>query len=165
MTGRIFSVERREIPRDGKPALVREVVIHPGAVTVLPILENGSIVMIHNFRHAVERELLELPAGTLEVGENPAACAVRELEEETGYVAKEVQPFCEFFTTPGIANERMQVFWATGLTPHEQRLDEGEQIRVEVLPAEQVRQMVTDGRIQDGKTLAILGQYFLRNQG
>ncbi len=165
MTGRIFSVERREIPRDGAPALVREVVVHPGAVTVLPILENGSIVMIHNFRHAVDRELLELPAGTLEPGEDPAACAVRELEEETGYVAKEVQPFCEFFTTPGIANERMQVFLATALTHRKQRLEDGEQIRVEVLPAKQVRQMVTDGRIQDGKTLAILGQYFLRDQG
>jgi len=144
---------------------VRDIVIHPGAVTVLPILQDGSIVMIHNFRHAVDRELLELPAGTLEPGEDPAACAIRELEEETGYVAGEVQPFCEFYTTPGITNEHMRVFLASGLIHRKQRLDDGEQIRVEVFRAEQARQMLIDGRIQDGKTLAILGRYFLQGRG
>jgi ADP-ribose pyrophosphatase len=164
MTGRVFSVERREYPGDCGPALVRDVLVHPGAVAVLPVRQDGRIVLIHNFRHAVDRELLEVPAGTLEPGETPAACAARELEEETGYVAGSVQPLCEFFTTPGITNEHMTAFLATDLTHRGQRLDAGEQIRVEVFRPEQVRQMVADGWIRDGKTLAILGQYFLRER-
>ncbi len=164
MTGRVFTVERRRYARDGAPPLVREVVVHPGAVTVLPVQADGSIVMIHNFRHAVEQELLELPAGTLEPGESPADCAVRELEEETGYAAGRVEPLCEFFTTPGITDERMLAYLATDLTARQQRLDDGEKIRVEVMDRDRVRGMLAAGDIRDGKTIAILSIYFLREE-
>jgi ADP-ribose pyrophosphatase len=143
---------------------VREVVVHPGAVTILPVLEDGSIVMIHNFRHAVDQELVELPAGTLEPGESPADCAARELEEETGYVAGRIEPLCEFFTTPGITDERMLAFLATDLTPSQQNLDDGEEIRVEVMARERVRQQLAAGEFRDGKTIAILSTYFLRQE-
>lgn len=165
LTGRIFAVERRQYPQDDGSALIREIVVHPGAVAVVPVLADGSIVMIHNFRHAVEQELLELPAGTLEPGEAPADSAARELEEETGYRADTLDPLCEFYTTPGITDERMHVFVARGLTQTTQKLDRGEQIRVEVLPEARVRQMLRAGQIQDGKTIAALGTYYSRRQG
>lgn len=164
VSGRIFSVERRWYPRDGGGTLMREIVVHPGAVTVLPVLADGSVVMIHNFRHAVEQELLELPAGTLEPGEAPVACAARELEEETGYAAARIEPLCEFFTTPGITNERMLVFVATELTKTRQNLQGDEQIRVEVMDSARLQDMLADGRIRDGKTIAVLSTYFLRNR-
>ncbi|UCG15857.1 MAG: NUDIX hydrolase [Phycisphaerales bacterium] len=164
VSGRIFSVERRWYPRNGGGTLMREIVVHPGAVTVLPMLADGSVVMIHNFRHAVEQELLELPAGTLEPGEAPAACAARELEEETGYSAARIEPLCEFFTTPGITNERMLVFVATELTKTRQNLQGDEQIRVEVMHPARLQEMLVGGRIRDGKTIAVLSTFFLRNR-
>jgi ADP-ribose pyrophosphatase len=164
MTGRIFSVERRIYPGPGGGTLVRDVVVHPGAVTVLPLLDDGSLVMIHNFRHAVGRELLELPAGTLEPDESPTECAARELEEETGYRAGRIEPLCEFFTTPGITNERMLAFVASDLTKTSQDLQGGEQIRVEVMDQARVRKMLQAGQIEDGKTIAVLSTYFLRRQ-
>jgi ADP-ribose pyrophosphatase len=162
LTGRIFAVERRHYPQPDGHTLIREIVVHPGAVAILPVRADGSIVMIHNFRHAVEQELLELPAGTLQPGEAPVDCAARELEEETGYRAETLDPLCEFYTTPGITDERMHVFVARGLMPTAQKLDRGERIRVEVLPEARVREMLRAGQIQDGKTIAALGTYYSR---
>src|SRR5690554_1307577 len=96
-----FNVERREfdVPQRGK--IRREVVVHPGAVLVIPLLAGDQVVMIRNRRYSVDRELLELPAGTLEPPEPPQACAARELEEETGYRAAVIEPLCKFYTSPG----------------------------------------------------------------
>ena len=110
--------------------------VHPGAVVVLPLLDDGRIVMIHNFRHTMEEELLELPAGTLAPGEPPIDAARRELSEETGYAAGSVEPFITFYTLPGICTERMHAFIATDLRAGEQRLEPGEQIRVEIVDLE-----------------------------
>jgi ADP-ribose diphosphatase len=163
LTTRLFEVERRQYTSPDGDMLVRDIVVHPGAVTILPILDDGRIVMIHNFRHAADEELLELPAGTLELGEAPIEAAKRELEEETGYVAGEIEPFLDFFTTPGICTEFMRVFVATTSHKTQQRLDAGEQIRVSVMDRERVRRAVYDGSIRDGKTIATLGAYFLKN--
>jgi len=165
MSGPVFSVERREYPRPEGGLIRRDVVVHPGAVAILPVLDAGRIVLIHNYRLPVGRELLELPAGTLEAGETPEQCALRELEEETGYRASRVEPLCEFYTTPGICTERMWVFVAGGLTPTQQRLQGNEQIRVEVADIGRVRGMLRTGTIEDGKTIAALGIYFLRRDG
>lgn len=161
---RIFDVQRRTYAAPDGHAVVRDIVVHPGAVAIIPRLEDGSLVMIHNYRHPVEQELLELPAGTLEPPEEPIQAAARELEEETGYVAGEMEPFMEFFTTPGICTELMRCFIARNLTKTQQRLSPTEQIRVEVVPAERARQAICDGSIRDGKTIAALGAYFLRRE-
>ncbi|HVT81718.1 MAG TPA: NUDIX hydrolase, partial [Phycisphaerae bacterium] len=115
----------------------REVVLHPGAVIVLPVLQDGRIVMIRNRRHTVNEVLLELCAGTLErdeagVSEDPLACAGRELEEETGYRAGKVVPFGWFYTSPGILTEKMYAFVATDLTQVGQDLEDNEQIEVAI---------------------------------
>ena len=167
MSGPIFSVERRAYARDGTASgaasVTRDVVVHPGAVTVLPVLEDGWLVMIRNYRYATECELLELPAGTLEPDESPERCALREVEEETGYRAQRVEPLCEFYTTPGICTERMWAFVARGLTETRQNLQGDERIRVVVMPPDQLRRMLVAGEIEDGKTIAALGTYFLRD--
>lgn len=134
----------------------REIVVHGGAVVVLAITEDGRLVMIRNQRFAVGRELWELPAGTLEEGEDPAACARRELIEETGYRAARIEPLTAFYTTPGICTERMHAFLAADLEHVGQQLEDGEQIRVELLPRPTVLQMVRDGQIDDAKTLAVI---------
>jgi ADP-ribose pyrophosphatase len=159
---RLFTVEQRQYPLPGGEALERSVVVHPGAAVILPLMDDGSIVLIRNYRYTVERELLELPAGTLEPPEPPIEAAARELQEETGYRARVLEPMAEFFPSPGVMTERMYAFRATDLTHVGQNLQGNERITVEVQPAEQVRQWLIEGRFEDGKTIALLGLHFAR---
>src|SRR5690606_11394583 len=106
LKARKFQVERRLQTDASGTHHIREIVVHPGAVTIVPILPDGRVCMIRNFRVAVGETLLELPAGTLEPNEDPAITAVRELTEETGYRAGRVEPLCDFYMSPGILNER-----------------------------------------------------------
>ncbi len=157
-TGR-FSVQRRAYSHPTAGVVHRELVVHPGAVVILPLAEDGTVVLIRNYRFAVGCELLELPAGTLEAGEEPIACAARELEEETGYRAERIVPLARFYTSPGFTDERMHAFVATGLSRTEQRLDATEQIRVETMPLSGALAATLDGRIVDGKSIAALHVY------
>lgn len=159
--GRIFALERMAYADAAGRALVHDVVRHPGAVTVIPVLDDGRLVMIRNWRVTVERWLHEFCAGKLERGEDPAAAAARELEEETGYHAAEIRKVGEFLTSPGFADERMFVFEARGLTPVPQRLEVGERIEVDTRTVADTRAMIGDGRIEDGKTIAAFAQWAL----
>jgi len=156
LQARKFTVERREYEVPGRGIARRELVVHPGAVAIIPLLSSDSVVMIRNYRFAAGQELLELPAGTLEAGEAHMDCAARELEEETGYKAAKIEPLCEFYTTPGFTNELMHVFLATDLIKTQQNLDATEQIRVEIMPLDDAVKAATDGRIIDSKTIAAL---------
>ncbi len=158
----LFAVERRMYPRAGAEPIARDVIVHPGAVVILPILDNGRIVVIRNHRWTVERELCELPAGTLEPGEEPVETARRELEEETGYRAGVMTPLIEFFTSPGICTELMRAFVATDLTSVGQRLQGDERIVVEIVTVSEARRRLLVGEFCDGKTIAVLGTYFAR---
>ena len=155
-----FEVQRRRVTMPGGRVVDREMVVHPGAVVILPALDDGSVVLIRNYRFAVGETLLELPAGTLEADEDPRDCAARELEEETGYRAATIEPLGEFYTSPGLLSERMCAFVATDLTQVGQRLDETEEIEVAVHAQDKIRQLLADGALHDGKTLAVLGAYF-----
>ena len=158
----VFTVEHREYVRAGQAPVARYVVVHPGAVVILPILDDGRIVMIRNFRYTVEQELWELPAGTLEPGERPLETALRELEEEAGYRAETMTPLTEFYTSPGICTERMHAFVATDLEWVGQRLQGSERIIVEVVEVSTARRMLLEGELVDGKTIAVLGTYFVQ---
>ena len=154
LQGDVFGVDRVTWTPEGSEALSKLIVRHPGAVTVVPTLDDGSVVLIRNFRVSVQRWLVEFCAGKLEPGEAPAASAARELEEETGYRADRLAPVGRFLTTPGFSDECMHVFAADGLRPVPQRLQPGE--RIEVLhagPAE-VDAWIADGTIEDGKSVA-----------
>ena len=134
---------------------------YDGAAVVLPVLDDGSIVLIRNYRFAVDEHLCELPAGMLEAGEAPALCAARELTEETGYTAGRLEKLGVFYTGPGTTDEAMHAFLATDLTDGRQALEVYEEITVETYSDREVRRMVLDGVIHDGKTIAALGLYWL----
>lgn len=136
-----------------------DIVVHPGAAVVLPILPDGRILLIQNYRIALDRALLELPAGTLDPGEAPEVCAARELEEETGYRAGALTHLVDFYTSPGIMTERISAFLATDLTPGELRLDGGEEIRLAPQTLPDALEGVRTGRIQDAKTVLTLLYY------
>ena len=134
----------------------REVVVHPGAVVVLALLDDGRVLLIRNRRYAVGATLLELPAGTLEKNEDPMNCAGRELLEETGYLAGRLQAIGNYFTSPGILSEKMYAFAAYDLQKKESALEEGEEIELELTDFDEAVRMIKDGRIQDAKTIATL---------
>jgi ADP-ribose pyrophosphatase len=146
---------------DGK-VVQRDFIHYVGAAVILPVLDDGSIVFIRNYRFAVEETLLELPAGMLDGGEDPAIGAVRELAEETGYTAAKLEKLCQFFSGPGTCDEVMHCFLATGLKLGKQALEDYEEITVEVISDKEARAMVADGRIHDAKTIATLGIYWVR---
>jgi len=164
-SGRIFRVVKvlQQLP-DGS-SMAREVVRHPGAVVVLPLVDDHRICLVRNFRPAVGQTLLELPAGTLEPGEDPLETARRELAEETGYRAEHIEHLLSFFMSPGILDERMHVYLATGLAPGAQSLETGEQLEPLLLPLPEALAMARDGRIQDAKTLTALLYYWLFRRG
>jgi ADP-ribose pyrophosphatase len=157
-----FDVERRVIRLANGREVERQVIVHPGAVVVLPVLDDGRVVMIKNHRFAAGQVLLELPAGTLEADEDPRDCAARELEEETGYRPRQIRSLCDFYTSPGILSERMYAFIATGLEHVGQRLEAGEEIEVAIEPPDKIRHLLIEGGLKDGKTIAVLGTYFLQ---
>src|SRR5215469_9357516 len=145
----------------------REVVVHPGAVTILGLLPDDRVLLIRNRRYAVGQILIELPAGTLEKNEDPMNCAGRELLEETGYLPRRLKPIGTFFTSPGILSEKMYAFAAYDLQKQKPALEEGEEIEVEPALFDDAIQMIRDGRIVDGKTIATLLMYdrFYRHTG
>lgn len=156
-TGRKFDFEQLTVRRPNGKTTQREVVKHPGAVVVVAIMAKHELVLIRNYRIAVGERLLECCAGTLEPPEPPRVCAKRELIEETGYRAAKIAPLGWFYTTPGLTNEKMYAFAATGLTHVGQKLEEDESIDVEIVPVAEALDMVYSGKMRDAKSmLAIL---------
>ncbi len=143
----------------------RDIVRHPGSVVILPLVSATEVCLIENYRVAVDRRLLELPAGTLEPGENPDACADRELQEETGYRATQIERLHAFYAAPGISDEKMHLFLATGLLPGAAAREAGEEIENRVVPLSEALAMIADERIVDAKTIVGLLYYdVLRRQ-
>jgi ADP-ribose pyrophosphatase len=157
--GRLFKVEVLSWADERGRRVTREVVRHPGAVLVIPVIDANKLVLIQNERVAVNEVLWEFPAGKLEPGEKPQCAAARELEEETGYQAADICKLGEFYTSPGFTNELMHVFVAERLTKAAQRLEPGEHIAVHIIPVDDVAAMALDGRIRDGKSIAGFGMW------
>lgn len=134
----------------------REVVEHPGGVTVLPVDEQGNCYMVRQFRYPFGRMMLEAPAGKLEYGEDPLECGIRELSEETGFSADRFIDLGAMCTSPGFSTEVLHLYLALGLHAGSSHPDEGEYLNVERIPLTQLSQMVMRNEIDDGKTVAIL---------
>ena len=150
--GRIFEVTVDTV-REGDQTYTREVVHHPGSAVIIPIFEDGSVALVRQYRHPAVRYLLEAPAGTLNRGERPEEGAARELEEELGLIAGKLDKLSEFFVSPGFCEEKMWVYLATEMTETKQRLEDDEILDIVRLPFAQALEMITDGEIEDAKTI------------
>jgi ADP-ribose pyrophosphatase len=151
--GRRIDLAIDTLATSGGTPVEREVVLHPGAVAIVPLLDADHVCLIRNYRHSVGQTLLELPAGTLEPGEPPDAAAVRELAEETGYTCRRIRRLIDFYVSPGVLTERMFLYVAEELTPGTMRLDPGETLTPEVVAWSDALQLIERGVIQDAKSI------------
>jgi ADP-ribose pyrophosphatase len=126
---------------------------HPVAAAVLPLTDADELVMVRQYRYALGKDSLEIPAGKVDPGESPLACAHRELAEETGYSARDMVEVFEYYPAIGYSNEIIKIYAARGLSEAGQRTDEDEITRVEVIPVERVKRMILEGEIRDSKTV------------
>lgn len=152
LNGRIFDIRIDEI-REGELEYSREIVVHKGSAVIVPVFDDGTVALVMQYRHAAGEYLLEIPAGTLNEGEDPMIGAVRELEEEIGVRAAHIQKLTEFYVSPGFLTEKMHVFMATGLTEVGQKLEADENLTIERYSFDELNAMIRDGRIIDAKTM------------
>lgn len=150
--GRVFKVTVDTV-REGDKTYSRDVVHHPGSAVIVPVFADGTVALVRQYRHPAARYLLEVPAGTLEKGEGPEAGAARELEEELGFKAGRLLPLNEFFVSPGFCEEKMWLYLAIDLTETSQALEDDELIEVVRLPFSRALEMISDGEIEDAKTI------------
>ena len=155
--GKLVSLELLTLQDDGGRQIQREICRHPGAVCVLPFLDEQTIVMVRNRRWPLGgKSLLELPAGTLEKNEDPMNCAGRELQEETGFLATKLQRICDFYTSPGVLTEQIHAFAAFGLERTEAELDEGEELEAVEVPWAEAMRMMSERELVDAKSMLTL---------
>ena len=150
--GRVFKVTVDTIS-EGELTYQREVVHHHGSAVIIPVFDDGTVALVRQYRHPAVRYLLEAPAGTLAEGERPEVGAARELQEELGLVASQLEKLSEFFVSPGFLEEKMWVYLATDLSEGKQLLDDDEILDIVRLPIEEALEMITSGEIQDAKTI------------
>lgn len=150
--GRIFDVRLDKI-REGDVEYTREIVVHKGSAVIVPVFDDRTLALVRQYRHAAGKYMLEIPAGSLEEGEDPRTGAIRELEEEIGVTAANVELLTEFYVSPGFLSEKMFVYLATGLTETAQNLESDELIEIERIPLDTAVAMTLDGRIEDAKTI------------
>lgn len=139
-----------------------ETIRHPGAAAVVPLKDDGTVVMIRQFRHAAGGFIYEIPAGKLAPGEDPLNCASRELEEEVGYRASSFELLSSIFTAPGFADEVIHIYQASGLTKGQQQLDRDEVLEIIEMPLHEAIKKIQDGTIRDGKTIIGLQAVYIR---
>jgi ADP-ribose pyrophosphatase len=156
LKGRVFAIRRDYLRTpDGRETKL-EIIEHGGSVVVIPVDENGNMLLVRQYRHATGGDLLELPAGTLDEDEDPEVCAAREIREETGMAAGSLEKLGEFYLAPGYSDEFMIVYLATELSDSPLDADDDEFLSLETVPIAEAIQMAERGQIPDAKSLAAL---------
>lgn len=155
--GKVFDLRIDKIKYNSGNEGIREIAVHPGGAVVLPVKDDGKLVMVSQFRYPFEKFMLEFPAGKLDHNEDPEVCALRELQEETGYTAGSIQKLGSISTTPGFCTEVLHLFMATGLTPGEHNREEGEfEMQVEEFTFKEIEEKILYGEIVDSKSICSL---------
>jgi len=157
--GRVLTLHVDRVKLANGRETTREIVEHPGAAAIIPILGNGKLLVVKQYRAATRRQLMEIPAGTLEPGERPLSCAKRELIEETGYAARRVKRLFSCYLAPGYSTEKIHFFLATRLVPAKGKQEEDESIATQAITLRQALRAIERGKIQDAKTISAL--YYL----
>lgn len=152
--GKVISLQVDDVELPDGNRSKREIIKHPGAVAIIAITEENKIIMVEQYRKAMERSLVEIPAGKLEAGEEPLHTAGRELEEETGYECERMEHIISFYTSPGFADELVHIYFAHNLRKKENAApgDEDEFVEVYELTLEEAEQYLQEGKIRDAKT-------------
>jgi ADP-ribose pyrophosphatase len=163
-TGRIFNVELRKIKLPDGRQTVYDIVKNPNACAIVALDGEDNVIMVRQFRQSAGKVLLEVPAGKIDEGEDPDACAARELAEETGYTAQKIERILSARVSPGFSTEIIYIYKATGLTPGETDFDEDEFIETVKVPLKKAYGMIKKGEIEDGKTISgVLAVYCEKN--
>ena len=152
LESKLFSVSKTTIKENGS-VYERDIISHRGSAVIIAFFSDQTVALVRQYRHAAQKYLLELPAGSLEEDETPQDCASREIEEETGYRAGNIELLTEFYVSPGFLSEKMFVFLATDLTEVGQNLDDDEFLSVERYSFPQVYEMIFEGKFEDAKTM------------
>lgn len=162
--GRVLTLNLETVPLPNGQSVELEIIRHPGAAAMVPMKDEGTVVLIKQYRHAAGGFIYEIPAGKLHPGEDPRDCALRELEEEIGYRAAKLELLSSIFTAPGFADEVIHIYLATGLTAGKQQLDHDEVLDVVEMPLDKALAMITEGAIRDGKTIVGLQSVYLQGR-
>ena len=162
--GNIINVQVDEVELPDGNFSTREIVKHPGAVAIIPVTDDGKIIFVEQYRKPLERSIIEIPAGKIELDEAPAITAVRELEEETGYTTEALEHITSFYTSPGFADEIIHLYYTDQLTQLEEKVegDEDEFVEIHVLTLEEAENYVKEKKIYDAKTIYALTYLKLR---
>ena len=159
--GKVITVNIDTVTLPNGVTVDLEMVRHPGAAAVVPLKEDGTVILIRQFRHAAGGFIYEIPAGKLHPGEDPKACAARELEEEVGYLAGRLELLSSIFTAPGFTDEVIHIYKATAMTKGRQHLDRDEVLEVVEMPLQEAMDMIRVGTIRDAKTMVGLQSVFI----
>ena len=151
--GKVVNLRVDEVRLENGNVARREVVEHPGAAAIVPILDGGDVILVRQYRYPIRNDLLEIPAGTLKANEDPERCAVRELEEETGYRCNSISKVMECFLAPGYSTEKIHIYLAKQLTKTQTKMDQDECITLERCPFSEALQKIRKGEIRDAKSI------------
>ena len=151
--GKVLNLRVDEVRLENGKSGRREVVEHHGAAAIVPLLDGGEVLLVRQYRYPIGSDLLEIPAGTLNAGEDPERCAVRELEEETGYKCREITKLTECYVAPGYSTEKIHIYLARGLTKTHTNMDEDEDISLQRLSFAEALRKIRAGEIQDAKSI------------
>jgi ADP-ribose pyrophosphatase len=157
--GSIIDYYHDTIEINGEKTTTFDFIHHKGASAMVPVDDQGRIVMVRQYRNAVDSYTLEIPAGGLNIGEDNMTCAIRECEEETGYKAGEVHHLIDVYTTVAFSNEKICIYYTTGITLTKQNLDEDEFVTIEHHSLDELTKLILDGEIKDAKTVAAILAY------
>ena len=161
-TGKVVTLNVDTVELPNGVTIDLETIRHPGAAAVVPMKDDGTVVLVRQFRHAAGGFIYEIPAGKLSPGEDPLHCAARELEEEVGYRAASFELLSSIFTAPGFADEVIHIYKATGLIQGRQQLDHDEVLEIIEMPLTAAMERIVDGTIRDSKTIVGLQAVYIR---